>query len=340
MASVGVHYVFRVMQILRDMGLDKDAPVFRRLSIDADAATNPKTRLPLETFHMLLDQSSQILDDPHLGLHIGERFRISTFGQLSRILGFCRDIEEATTINRRYSCLVHTIGFPRLVKSNDPNEDCDKLVWNPNFTSAKESQYRQITEYIMTNYVMTLNWLAWGFGKGVKDVSFKHQREAEHAEYERVLDCPVSFNVEQNIINLNPGILNTPLPTADHAKSSLLQSKLEKVLASYNLQSNLKQSVEQKVRELIRFQTPSFPIVSQELGLSERSLRRYLNEQNTNFAEIIKSVKMDLCNSYIEEGMSFSEIAQSLWYCDQSAFTRAFKKWHGMSPKKYRAMRE
>jgi len=95
------------MQILRDMGLDKDAPVFRRLSIDADAATNPKTRLPLETFHMLLDQSSQILDDPHLGLHIGERFRISTFGQLSGILGFCRDIEEATTINRRYSCLVH-----------------------------------------------------------------------------------------------------------------------------------------------------------------------------------------------------------------------------------------
>jgi AraC-like DNA-binding protein len=37
----------------------------------------------------------------------------------------------------------------------------------------------------------------------------------------------------------------------------------------------------------------------------------------------------------MQQGKPFTEIAQILGYNDQSAFTRAFKKWYGTVPSQY-----
>ena len=39
-----------------------------------------------------------------------------------------------------------------------------------------------------------------------------------------------------------------------------------------------------------------------------------------------------MCNELLDDGMELAKIAQTLWYSDQATFTRAYKRWHGVTP--------
>jgi len=52
---------------------------------------------------------------------------------------------------------------------------------------------------------------------------------------------------------------------------------------------------------------------------------------------LITKVESEILNiireqDLLDDGMELAQIAQTLWYSDQAAFTRAYKKWHGVTP--------
>ena len=57
----------------------------------------------------------------------------------------------------------------------------------------------------------------------------------------------------------------------------------------------------------------------------------YKNE-NIKYRDFLEEVRKDLFIEKHNSGMSFTQIALDLGYNDQAAFTKAFKRWHGMSP--------
>ncbi len=73
------------------------------------------------------------------------------------------------------------------------------------------------------------------------------------------------------------------------------------------------------------------------LGLSERTLQRRLEEENISFTMLIQFIKVEMAKQMLEvPSLKITEIAQGLGYSESSAFTRSFKKNEGISPLKYR----
>ena len=76
--------------------------------------------------------------------------------------------------------------------------------------------------------------------------------------------------------------------------------------------------------------------VAEALGLSGRHLNRRLAEQGLSFKSLRESLLQQLACQALEQGRRPAEIAEELGFSDEGAFTRAFRRWQGQSPARYR----
>ena len=195
LATVSPLYFFEVLKIAEEMGLSRQI-VEKQLAMDFSKRLNPKTRYSLELFDSLLNIASRELSNPHIGISVGEKFRIATYTDLGNILAFCKDMEEAAYINKRYSSLVHTLGVPHLKTENFGNGPKDTFHWVPNFLKSDYQKFYKVTEYVISNYLMSLNWLAWGFGRGVVEVHYAHAPAEPVKVYDDLLGCKNRFEMD------------------------------------------------------------------------------------------------------------------------------------------------
>jgi len=270
-------------------------------------------------------------------LTVSKSFRISNYGYAGSIFSACETISEALFYSDKYGCLAHTLGKFQEDPNTDETAKLVRYIWTPSFTADQDEKFRQITECILSNYALTMKWLSWNIEGHIHKVTFRHKLGHLDSQYKDTLGCDVEFNDEQNALLIDRKYLEASIPTANPLKLSILQKKLNPILAQYNQESDLIGRVEYAIKELIQTSRPTFSAVASELSVSERSLKRYLHKKNVRFKDVLKDVRIELCSIYMEQGVSYSEIAQLLWYADQSAFTRAYKKWHGVSPSKHRA---
>lgn len=334
MNTVSGNYYFYVLKILEKFGLNRNE-VANIVPLEDEDNSEPSFRIPLELFYQLLTHAENRLNDPHIGLSVSKSFRISNYGYAGNIFSICNDLEQALSFTKQYGCLAHTLGLFRMETENDPNSDHIRLIWTPHYPKDQNEKYRQITECILSNYAITINWLCWSFEHKIENVSFKHSLMGSIERYSDNFEAPVKFDSHENSITFNKALLKEPLPTSNPVKLSILKQRLNQALAKYNSKSDLAGKVRYVLNDIIKHHRPNISLVAKELSLSERTLKRHLKEENTSFQDILKSVKIELFNGYSEEGLPYSEIAQLLWYHDQSALNRAYKKWHGATPSQH-----
>jgi AraC-like DNA-binding protein len=97
----------------------------------------------------------------------------------------------------------------------------------------------------------------------------------------------------------------------------------------------------QKVKAVIIDQLPSGNVtdetVARELYMSSRKLQRQLRNDGTTFTTLLTEIRQDLAQRYLrEQHISLTEIAFLLGFSESSAFSRAFKRWMGVTPSEYR----
>ena len=78
--------------------------------------------------------------------------------------------------------------------------------------------------------------------------------------------------------------------------------------------------------------------IARLLGMSHRTLARRLAAEGLTFSDIADELKSDLARHYLRDSdQPISQIAWLLGYREVSAFTHAFKRWTGLTPRQARA---
>ena len=75
------------------------------------------------------------------------------------------------------------------------------------------------------------------------------------------------------------------------------------------------------------------------MGLSKHALTSRLKASGVTFAKLADETLLELAESLLIKGRPISEVSVALGFADKSAFTRAFKKWAGTTPARWRAER-
>jgi len=160
------------------------------------------------------------------------------------------------------------------------------------------------------------------------------------AAHERFFAAPVEFDAGENA--LYPGFdLDLPLAAGDVGLGRILEQYAQELLARSASGAALDHHVHRIVAESLPSGVPRSGDVAQRIGVSDRTLRRRLEESGTTYGEVVRDVRHELAVIYLSSSiLSVAEIACLLGFSEPGAFHRAFKRWLGCTPATYRAERD
>lgn len=76
-----------------------------------------------------------------------------------------------------------------------------------------------------------------------------------------------------------------------------------------------------------------------DLGISSRTLQRRLQREGVSYSEVVEKSRLEVsCIMLADPSMRVYEIATSMGFADPSSFSRAFRRWTGVSPMEYRKL--
>ncbi|QPS85178.1 helix-turn-helix transcriptional regulator [Serratia plymuthica] len=94
-----------------------------------------------------------------------------------------------------------------------------------------------------------------------------------------------------------------------------------------------------QVRQALLSGEPVLEIIAEKMGLSAGSLQRRLREQGATFTALVDKVRCELATHYLQQRhLPIAELALLLGYSYVSAFSRAFRRWFGISPRQWRQL--
>jgi AraC-like DNA-binding protein len=145
----------------------------------------------------------------------------------------------------------------------------------------------------------------------------------------------VEFGADVDQVTFSRSILDTAVASADPYLNKLLVKQYEDVLAHRTLNRNaFTLRVENAIVPLLPHGKANVKDVAQKLGMSQRTLTRHLASEGLTFIKMLQELRLDLAKRDLaDRDLSITQIAWLLGYSEVSAFTNAFKRWTGKTPR-------
>jgi AraC-like DNA-binding protein len=160
-------------------------------------------------------------------------------------------------------------------------------------------------------------------------------RRKDIAEIEDNLGCKFR-RASSNAIAFPTRALARPVANPNRLLFRLLSGYLDRVKAA--ARTTIVQRVEDYVRGSLASGGCSIERCARKLGTTERSLQLNMNEHGVRFSDVLQRERVKLAKGYLQqEELSLDDVAYLLGYAEQSSFGRAFRRWTGCTPQKYRA---
>jgi len=169
-----------------------------------------------------------------------------------------------------------------------------------------------------------------------------HERARTTPELRSFFGCEIEYGSDADEVVFPEAVKSMPVVGADHHLNKLLVSYCEEALAHRQSgRTTLRSSVENAIVKLLPHGKAGAREIARRLGMSHRTLARRLSSEGLTFSAILDELKVDLAQSYLRHGdLPISQIAWLLGYREISAFTHAFKRWTGMTPRQSRSLAE
>ena len=329
-AGLTASYIDSLLPAATQMGLDIPS-LLAEVGLDLAQLRSPLYRLSLFKAFDLLLRAEQQSADALLALRLAQQVQPRSFQLLGYICISCATLGEAIQRLQRFETLVWDIGH---IESVDEGEtlaltgQAPELAWLP----------RQVVEMAISG------WLALGrqlssYSDAFSElrVEFRHRLIEDAQHYQDILGCPVRGGAGRNALLLPKTLLSMPLRQADPLLNQLMHSQAQ---AHLSRRSSLAEQVRGLLLQNLPYADCDAEHLAAQLGLNLRSLRRGLQAEGLSLQQLLDEVRHDLALAHLRHSSrSLMEIACLLGFADQSAFTRAFRRWQACAPSAWRRRR-
>jgi AraC-like DNA-binding protein len=171
----------------------------------------------------------------------------------------------------------------------------------------------------------------------VRHVDLRRAQPADPGPYQECFQAPVRFAAAGDRLCFTAAEWASPIEGADAALARVLEEHARILAARLpeaptDFVSTVRTSVMAALPD-----SADAEHVARALHMSTRTLQRKLADAGTSFREVLDSVRSGLAESYLADtGVSIPEVAFLLGFSDQSSFHRAFHRWTGWAPGRWR----
>jgi len=167
-------------------------------------------------------------------------------------------------------------------------------------------------------------------------VSWKSGSDNESALYQKLFQCPVTFDCSINEVVFDQSLVAHELPQKNPLTMKLCQQYLDQQLPHIKVNDSLSAQVHQYFVRTPAFKT-NIHHCANELNISTRHLSRVLNNEGSSFKMLMDEFKQKLAKRYLSQtNIKLEDIAERIGYSDAASFSHAFKRWTGLSPRQFR----
>jgi AraC-like DNA-binding protein len=305
-------------------------PLLKRAGLTLRQIEDARVRLGARNQIRFLNLAADALEDDLLGFNLAQLLDLREIGLLYYVMASSDTLAEALQKGARYSSIANDGVVITCVGGGT-------ISITFSYAGVSRHQDRHQIEYWMTTALRTIRRLS-GLHVTPVRVSFIHHRAQDCSEFFEFFGAPVAFDAAADEIAFAVDIGDMPAVDADHYLNRLLTTYCDEALAHQpKIRGSLRATVENAMVPLLPHGKARADEVACRLGWSQRSLSRQLSAEGLTFSDLLEGLRSDLAKRYLADAhLSISQIAWLLGYQEVSAFSHAFKRWTGVTPREAR----
>jgi len=334
-STIAAGFVRALLELAVSKGASS-AALLARSGIDPGVLADQDNRIALPRYIRLMRAGQELCGDPALALHFGEAFDMNELSIVG-LLGQSAQSGPAVIAElARYNRLIADVavdgppGSERLVMRRDGD-----AFWlidqrrNPNdFPELTESGFARLA------------CMARRFGNlhMMKAVHVTHPAPAYRTEYDRIFGVPIFFESDRNGLLIDEAAMDfTPVMPSRYV-FGIFSARADALIKELESTSTTRGRVESLLLPALHTGQMSMDEVASRMGLGRQTLLRRLKAEGVTFDRVVDELRQTLALDYMNGGkVSVNETAYLLGFSEPAAFSRAFKRWTGESPKAFRA---
>jgi len=323
-------YMSILAMSLEEQGINP-RPMLEVVGVNEKQLSQADAKVAAEKMGHFAMLAENAIPDSDFWFAYGEKLTIATHGTLGHALMACQNLGQVLSFfTRYYHIQIPTLNIQRM------DDECFVIL-----SFARDHVLAMVMRYgveviysaLYTNLKILLNQISFPvtFCFDTPEPDLKTL-----ASYHKHLGSDLQFACEIPQIKIAKSNLEHPIvfsnPLMQRYYAEQCEQQLKKLLEPQDALTTV-----QRLLKATPGYFPSMEQVATQMHISERTLRRKLEQQKISYREILDEVKKEQVIELLQNGrVSVEYIASLMDYSDPANFRRAFKKWTGFSPAAYR----
>lgn len=293
-------------------------------------SSNVNHRVDAFVYNRVLETISDELKQPLIGFEYGKQIGAKAFNLLGYLTMSSNTLGNAANTLQRYNKLVSNMGYSKIYFE----EELGFAEWQTKPAVSKFSYH--VIDAVLSGWCSFSRKIV-NKNLPLRKVELTHDNQTFRKEYESFYGCDVLFNSQQNRLTFKKEWFELPISESEETVYQAIISQADIALAK--IEDGSFPDNEQIIRSIVTcLPSGEFGIsnIAKKFGVSERTFQRRLSEQGVSFRELQEEAKKLLALELMSKNeLPLLAISGLLGFAEQSAFTRAFKRWTGQTPREF-----
>lgn len=322
-------------RLLNDEGIDVQAAL-AGTGLEPSELGDVACQISVEQYLAVCRNALRLSSDPSLSLRLGRELHLSDDGLFGLMLLTCESVADYFRLAGRYQALtVSALTLEAQLGDGD-------ALWLVDDEAARDLSPALRAFLVEQQSAQLVTQLQDLLGPDCKPVlaCFAHAAPAHQAEYARQLQCHCVFGWHRNELRFDKNILTRRPRLANPFTAARLQSACDGQLADIEASLGVAGQVYRALRALPG-PGAGMQAVASTLKMTDRTLRRHLACEGTSFSMIADQVRYSMAARHLQcPQVSVEQVAAMTGFSDPANFRRAFLRWTGMTPARFRRVHQ
>lgn len=311
-------------------------PLFKEAGIKVDIIRLEDARVSPLQLISVLEQCVAMSPEKYFPLVIGDTFAFESLPEFETLLTTSATIRDALKV----ADMARRVVLPWLAIELIEQGDLARVkvsfdVPLPNLVSYG-LPLNLVTEGILAS-IRKFGRNLQGSDDGFVGVDIKSPPGKFADQFEPFFGVPVKFDQPFDALVFERRILDVPLEGAFPALHEQAQFLAEQRLGK----EAKRQGVAAEIEDIIAREPDMLAVgiedMAERLSLHARTLQRRLKDEGDSYLHVQARMRHRLACQWLKQGsVSIDDISARLGFSDRRAFTAAFKRWEGTTPKAWR----
>ncbi len=333
--TVAAGYPKALLDFAVSKGADRQT-LIERSHIRLEDLEDQDSRIPLANYLALLKAGIELCQEPALSLLFGEAVKLQDISLVGLIGVAFDNVESGRQLVNRYTPLgldaddgtAEPIQFVR--ENGDVWMKFNGRIYVDNPLLLESGIARAVCGVRALQQSMP-GLASLQFPKAIR---FTHAEPSYRAEYDRIFGVPLFFESHMNGFLIDEAILNLKLPRTNPYLSEIMSARAEELLKSLERSKTTRGRVENLLVPILHTGEATVEMIASKLGLSRQTLFRKLKAEGVTFEQVLDELRHQMALYYLNgKKVSVNQTAYLLGFSEPAAFSRAFKRWTGSSPR-------